>query len=88
MWRLVPGTNRVPGTTLPKRLWRKYLARVEDIQRVEGALDMMERFVNFGEMKLVGKLGVAAGMQDVRDLKNFMDEARELGAKLKEALSL
>jgi hypothetical protein len=55
---------------------------------VEGALDMMERFVSYGEMKLVGKLGAAAGMQDVRELKNFMDEAHGLGTKIKEALSL
>ena len=46
----------------------------------------MESFVTFGEMKLVGKLGVAAGMQDVRELKNFIDEAQELGVKVKEAL--
>ena len=52
----------------------------------ERSLETMERFVNYGEMKLVGKLGAVAGMQDVRELKNFMDEARGLGAKIKEAL--
>jgi len=53
---------------------------------VERALETMESFVTFGEMELVGKLGAVAGMQDVRELKNFMDEARELGVKMKEAL--
>jgi hypothetical protein len=46
----------------------------------------MERFVNYGEMKFVGKLGAVAGMQDVRELKDIMDEARGLGAKIKEAI--
>ncbi len=55
---------------------------------VEGALDMMERFVTFGEMKLVGKMGAAAGMQDIRELKNFIDEAHGLGVKIKEAPNL
>jgi multimeric flavodoxin WrbA len=53
---------------------------------VERALETMESFVTFGEMKLVGKLGAVAGMQDVRELKNFIDKARELGVKLKGAL--
>jgi multimeric flavodoxin WrbA len=53
---------------------------------VERALDTMERFVNYGEMKFVGKLGAVAGMQDVRELKDIMDEARGLGAKIKEAI--
>ena len=52
----------------------------------ERSLETMERFVNYGEMKLVGKLGAVAGMQDVRELKNIMDEASGLGAKIKEAL--
>jgi hypothetical protein len=37
-------------------------------------------------MKLVGKLGATAGMRDVRELKDIMDDARGLGAKIKEAL--
>jgi hypothetical protein len=46
----------------------------------------MESFVTFGEMKLVGKLGAVAGMQDVRGLTNLMNEARNLGVTLREAL--
>jgi multimeric flavodoxin WrbA len=53
---------------------------------VERVLEMLERFVNYSEMKLVGKLGAVVGMQDVRTLKDIMAEARELGAKIKEAL--
>jgi multimeric flavodoxin WrbA len=53
---------------------------------VEGALGTMERFVNFGKMNLIGKLGAAAGMSDVREKKEIMDEARGLGAKIREAL--
>jgi len=53
---------------------------------VERALETMESFVKFAEMKLVGKLGAAAGMGDVRELKDTMDDARGLGAKIKEAL--
>jgi hypothetical protein len=37
-------------------------------------------------MKLVGKLGAVVGMQDVRELRDIMDEANKLGAKIKEAL--
>jgi multimeric flavodoxin WrbA len=53
---------------------------------VERALETMESFVNFGGMKLVGKLGAVAGMGDVREKKDIMDEARSLGVKIKEAL--
>jgi multimeric flavodoxin WrbA len=53
---------------------------------VERALETMESFVKFAEMKLVGKLGAAAGMGDIRELKDIMDDARGLGAKIKEAL--
>jgi multimeric flavodoxin WrbA len=53
---------------------------------VERALETMERFVVYGEMKLVGKLGAIAGMGDVRGKKDIMDEARSLGVKIKEAL--
>jgi hypothetical protein len=52
----------------------------------ERVLETMERFVSYGEMKLVGKLGAVVGMQDVRELKNIVDEASKLGAKIKEAL--
>jgi len=46
----------------------------------------MERFVGFGGMNLVGKLGAAVGMSDVREKKDIMDEARGLGVKIQEAL--
>ncbi len=46
----------------------------------------MEQFVNYGEMKLVGKLGAVVGMQDVRELRDIMDEEHKLGAKIKVAL--
>ena len=52
----------------------------------ERALETMERFVNYGEMELVGKLGTVVGMQDVREQKEIIDEARGLGVKIKEAL--
>ena len=54
---------------------------------VERALETMESFVKFAEMKLAGKLGAVAGMQDIRELKHIMDDARGLGAKIKEALN-
>ena len=54
---------------------------------VERALETMERFVSFAEMDLVGKLGVAAGMGDVRELEGPMEEARGLGAKIRQALN-
>ena len=53
---------------------------------VERALETMESFVTFGEMKLVGKLGAVAGMQDVREQKDFIEKAHVLGVKIREAL--
>ena len=53
---------------------------------VERALETIASFVNYGEMKLIGKLGAVAGMQDVRERKDIMAEAKGLGAKIKEAL--
>ncbi len=53
---------------------------------VERALETMERFVSYNEMKLVGKFGAVAGMQDVREHANIMTEAGELGARIKEML--
>jgi multimeric flavodoxin WrbA len=53
---------------------------------VEGALKTMEKFVNYGEMNFVGKLGAVAGMGDVRELDNVMSEARALGMKIREAV--
>jgi multimeric flavodoxin WrbA len=52
----------------------------------ERALETMESFVTYGEMNFVGKLAAVAGMGDVRELKDIMDEARGLGVKIKEAL--
>ena len=54
---------------------------------VEGALATMEKFVNYGEMNFIGKLGAVAGMGDVRELDDVMGEARALGMKIGEALS-
>ena len=53
---------------------------------VEGALKTMEKFVNYGEMNFVGKLGAVAGMGDVRELDDVMSEARALGMKIREAV--
>ncbi len=53
---------------------------------VERALETMERFLNYNEMKMVGKLGAVAGMKDVRELKDIMEQAHGLGVKVKEAL--
>ena len=53
---------------------------------VERALETMESFVTFGEMNLIGKLGAVAGMGDVREHKNFIDEARALGVQIRGAL--
>jgi hypothetical protein len=46
----------------------------------------MESYAGYGEMNIVGKLGAAAGMDDVRDKKEIMAQARELGVKLRQAL--
>jgi multimeric flavodoxin WrbA len=54
---------------------------------VEGALNTMEKFVKYGEMNFVGKLGAVAGMGDVREKDDVMSEARALGMKIREALS-
>ncbi|MDX1777430.1 MAG: NAD(P)H-dependent oxidoreductase, partial [Thermodesulfobacteriota bacterium] len=53
---------------------------------VERALETMESFVTFGEMNLVGKLGAVAGMQDVREQKDFIEKAHALGVKIREVL--
>jgi len=52
----------------------------------ERALETMERYVGYGEMKLMGKLAAVAGMSDVREMKEIMNEARGLGVKIAEAL--
>jgi len=54
---------------------------------VDAVLGIMESYVGYGEMNIVGKLGAAAGMDDVRDKPDIMAQARDLGAKLARALS-
>jgi len=54
---------------------------------VDRALETMENYVNYNEMNLVGKLGAVAGMKDVRELSDIMEEAAVLGTKIKEALA-
>ena len=54
---------------------------------VERALETMESFVNYSEMRLVGKLGAVAGMKDVREIEDIMEKAGVLGMQLREALS-
>ena len=49
-------------------------------------LAIMETYAGYGEMDIVGKLGAVAGMDDVRDKKEIMDQACELGVKLRQAL--
>jgi multimeric flavodoxin WrbA len=78
----MPGHGRKPLAGKPAAL----VAAVAG-HGVERALETMERFVNFGGMNLVGKLGAVAGMGNVREKKDIMDEARSLGVKIKEALS-
>jgi hypothetical protein len=39
-------------------------------------------------LKVVGKLGAIAGMDDVREKPEFMEQARQLGLKIKEALKV
>jgi multimeric flavodoxin WrbA len=55
---------------------------------VEHALDTMEKFLKYGELQVVGKLGAVAGMDDVREKPDIMEQARALGAKLKESLTM
>jgi multimeric flavodoxin WrbA len=52
----------------------------------DSVLAIMESYVGYGEMNLVGKLGAVAGMDDVRDKKEIMHQARELGMKIRQAL--
>ncbi len=53
---------------------------------VDRALETMERFTTYCEMDYIGKLGVVAGMQDIREDKDVMGEACGLGEKINEAL--
>jgi hypothetical protein len=48
---------------------------------------VIESYVGYGEMNIVGRLGAVAGMDDVRDKPDIMAQARELGAKLARALT-
>ena len=54
---------------------------------VEHTLDTMEKFLKYGELQVVGKLGAVAGMDDVREKPDIMEQARALGAKLRESLT-
>jgi multimeric flavodoxin WrbA len=53
---------------------------------VERTLETLENYVKFLHMNFTGKLAAVAGMDDVRDKKNIMDEARALGVQLREAI--
>lgn len=53
---------------------------------VDAVLAVMESYVGYGEMNIVGRLGAVAGMDDVRDKPDIMNQARELGAQLSRAL--
>jgi multimeric flavodoxin WrbA len=55
---------------------------------VEHTLDTMEKFLKYGELQVVGKLGAVAGMDDVREKPDIMEQARALGVKIKEALKV
>ena len=52
----------------------------------DSVLAIMESYVGYGEMNIVGKLGATAGMDDVRDKKDIMDQACELGVKIRQSL--
>jgi len=53
---------------------------------VDAVLAIMEGYAGYAEMNIVGRLGAVAGMDDVRDKPDIMSQARDLGAKLAEAL--
>lgn len=53
---------------------------------VERALDTLKRFVTYGELNVVGSLGATVGMDDVREKKDIMEQARALGRNIREAL--
>jgi len=53
---------------------------------VDRTLQVMEGFVSHGDMNIVGKLGAAAGMGDVRDKPDILEQARALGVKLAQVL--
>lgn len=53
---------------------------------IDAVLGVIESYVGYGEMNIVGKLGAVAGMDDVRDKPDIMARARDLGAKLAKAL--
>jgi hypothetical protein len=46
----------------------------------------MERFLRYGELEVVGKFGAVAGMDDVREKPEIMEQARAIGLKIKDAL--
>ncbi|OGL46630.1 MAG: hypothetical protein A2W05_07025 [Candidatus Schekmanbacteria bacterium RBG_16_38_10] len=53
---------------------------------VDRAIQTIEGYVNFGEMKLLGKIGAVVGMGDVSEKADVMAEAKKLGEKIKEEL--
>jgi len=53
---------------------------------VDAVLAIMEGYVGYAEMNIVGRIGAVAGMDDVRDKPEIMVQARDLGAKLASAL--
>ncbi len=53
---------------------------------IEHTLEVMEKFLTYSEVKVVGKVGAIAGMDDVREKPDIMEQARQLGLKIKAAL--
>jgi len=53
---------------------------------IEHTLEVMEKFLAYSEMKVVGKLGAITGMDDVGEKPDIMEQARQLGLKIKAAL--
>jgi multimeric flavodoxin WrbA len=53
---------------------------------IDAVLKILEDYAGYAEMNIVGKLGAAAGMDDVRDKPDIMARARGLGEKIARAL--
>jgi len=53
----------------------------------ERALDTMERFVNYSEMKIAGKMQAVAGMKDVNEIPELIKEAEKIGADISKFLN-
>ncbi len=52
----------------------------------ERALETMERYVSYNEMKLAGKMQAVAGMKEVTEIPELMLEAEKLGAEVAKLL--